>query len=93
MKRTLLLFVLLASTALAQTRIDLQSNDNLQVILERQIGQPVELRLRSGEKIAGKLEKQNEEFVHLTSLTGAEFFDALVSADEIAAIVVRARTK
>ncbi len=88
-----LLFSLGLSTVLAQTKIDLQTNDTVQTILEKQIGQTVELRMKSGEKIGGKLEKINEKLAHLSSLTGAEYFDGVVVMDNIAAVVVRAKTK
>lgn len=87
----LLLVLLLATSVLAESNLDLQPNDTMQSVLQRQVGQSVELRMRSGEKIGGKLEKLNEKVVHLTQLTGAEYFDAVVAIDDIAAVVVRAK--
>jgi len=63
----------------------------MQSVLQRQVGQSVELRMKSGEKIGGKLEKANEKLVHLTQLTGAEYFEAAVAVEDIAAVVVRAK--
>jgi hypothetical protein len=63
----------------------------MQAVLLRQVGQAVELRMRSGEKIGGKLDKVNEKLAHLSQLTGAEYFDAVVNIDDIAAVVVRAK--
>ena len=68
-------------------------NDTIQSVLQRQMGQPIELRMKSGEKIGGKLEKLNDKVVHLTQLTGAEYFDAAVAMDNIAAVIVRAKAK
>jgi len=34
-----------------------------------------------------------DKVVHLTSLTGREFFDAVVSLDQIAAVVIRVRSR
>lgn len=93
-----LLLALLASLALAtptvfgESKIDLQPNDSIQTVLERQVGNPVELRLKSGEKIAGKLEKVTTHLAHLSQLTEADFYDAAVEVDSIAAVVVRARS-
>lgn len=85
----ILLFTI--STAFAQSSLELQPNDSMQVILQRQVGQSVELRMKSGEKIGGKLEKVNEKLAHLAQLTGAEYFEAVVAIDDIAAVVVRAK--
>jgi hypothetical protein len=96
--KSLLFFSLLsvfvfATTALAENTIELQPNDSIQTVLQRQVGQSVELRMKSGEKLGGKLEKLNEKVAHLTQLTGAEYFDAVVVLDDVAAVVVRAKTK
>src|SRR3982074_3325125 len=90
---SLLIFFLLATAGWAESTIDLQPNDTIQTVLQRQVGQPVELRMKSGEKLGGKLEKLNEKVAHLTQLTGAEYFDAVVAVENIAAVVVRAKTK
>jgi hypothetical protein len=92
---TSLVVVLLSSTSLlaADGKLDLRPDDLVKTILERQAGQVVELRLGSGEKIAGKVEKVGEHLVHLSQLTGQEFFEAVVDLESISAVVVRAKTK
>jgi hypothetical protein len=90
---SLLIFLVLATTGRAESTIDLQPNDTIQTVLQRQVGQPIELRMKSGEKLGGKLEKLNEKVAHLTQLTGAEYFDAVVAVENIAAVVVRGKTK
>jgi hypothetical protein len=90
---SLLIFFVLATTGLAESTIVLQPNDTIQSVLQRQLGQPVELRMKSGEKLGGKLEKLSEKLAHLTQLTGADYFDAVVVLDDIAAVVVRAKAK
>lgn len=83
--------LLALSPALAQVNLDLQPNDSMQAVLQRQVGQNVELRMASGEKIGGKLEKVNDKLAFLSQLTGAEYFSSVVVIDEIAAVVVRAK--
>jgi hypothetical protein len=73
----------------AQAKIDLQISDSIHDILDRNTGQTLELRLRSGEKIGGKVTKLGDKLVFLSQLTGAEFYDAAVDIGEIAAVVVR----
>jgi hypothetical protein len=62
-------------------------------VLKSRIGQQVELRLKSGEKISGKLISVGAHLVHLTALTGMEFFEATVTLDDISAVVVRSAGK
>ena len=97
MKRlSLILAVTLAfvcSNLFAQGKIDLQAGDTVLTILQKNVGQTVELRMKSGEKIAGKVEKVGDKLVHLSQLTGAEFFDAAVDAADVAAVVVRTKSK
>lgn len=96
MKQLLLCICLvtaLCSAAFAQSKIELQKDDTLRAILERQVGQPIDLRMKSGEKISGKLEKVGDHLAHVSQLTGADFYDAAVAIEEIAAVVVRVRAK
>jgi hypothetical protein len=87
------LFALACGNLFAQGKIDLETSDTILGILQKNVGQVVELRMKSGEKIGGKLEKVGDKLVHLSSLTGAEFFDAAVDAAEVAAVVVRTKSK
>lgn len=59
------------------------------VLLQTQLGKQVELRLKSGDKISGKVAFVGDNVVHLTTLTGMELFEASVSLDDISAVVVR----
>jgi uncharacterized lipoprotein YajG len=77
----------------AQSKIDLQPSDTILSILQKNTGQTVELRMKSGEKIGGKVEKVGDKLVHLSQLTGAEFFDAAVDTADIAAVIVRTKSK
>ena len=83
------LFAFATSNLFAQGKIDLQTSDTILGILQKNVGQVVELRMNSGEKIAGKVEKVGDKLVHLSQLTGAEFFDAAVDTADVSAVVVR----
>ncbi|MEY2501526.1 MAG: hypothetical protein QOI07_1860 [Verrucomicrobiota bacterium] len=85
------LFVFAGSNLFGQGKIDLQTSDTILGILQKNIGQVVELRMKSGEKIAGKLEKVGDKLVHLSALTGAEFYDAAIDTADVSAVVVRTR--
>ena len=94
MKRySLLLGVIIAavscSSLLAQEKAVLQPKATVLSILQGSAGKTVELHLRSGEKMGGKVAQVNDNIVHLSSLTGAEYFDAFVDVKDISAVVVR----
>jgi len=80
-------------TLFAQGKIDLQISDSIHEILDRNVGQTLELHLRSGEKIGGKVERLGDKLVFVSHVAGAEFYDAAVDLGEIAAVVVRARNQ
>jgi hypothetical protein len=88
-----LMFVFACGGLFAQGKIDLQTSDTIIGILQKNLGQVVELRMKSGEKIGGKLEKVGDKLVHLSQLTGAEFFDAAVDTADVSAVVVRTKSK
>ena len=81
----------LVSTAFGQAKVELQQGDSMRTVLERQVGQVVDLRLKSGEKISGKLEKVTDKLAHISQLTGAEFFDGVVDIDAVAAVALRTK--
>ncbi|HYJ04381.1 MAG TPA: hypothetical protein VEX43_04565 [Chthoniobacterales bacterium] len=97
MKRPSLLvaciLVFICANLFAQSKIDLQTGDTILSILQKNTGQTVELRMKSGDKIGGKVEKVGDKLVHLSQLTGAEFFDAAVDSEEVAAVVLRTKSK
>jgi hypothetical protein len=98
MKRyPLLLGIIIAAVAcsslLAQERAALQPNASVLSILQGDVGKAVELHLRSGEKVGGKIGQVTDNVVYLSHLTGAEFYDAFVDVKDISAVVVRAAGK
>ncbi len=86
----LLAFVtILSTTAFAQSKVGFEPGDTAATVLKRQAGQRIELRMKSGEKIGGKVEAVGQLTVHLSGLTGQEFFDAVVVLDDISAVLIR----
>lgn len=64
-------------------------NDTIETVLQRQVGQMVELRLESGETIKGKVEQVSAMTLHLKELVGQEMFEAVIVIEDISAVVVR----
>jgi len=94
MNRYLLLLVIIlaavtCSGLFAQEKATLQPNATVVSLLQGSAGKSVELHLRSGEKMGGKIAQVTDNIVHLSNLTGAEYFDAFVDVKDISAIVVR----
>ena len=87
--------VALSSAAFAEEAggFQIQSGDKVRTVLERSTGQTVGLRVGSGEEIRGKIGRVGDHVVHLTELSGREFFDAVVPLDAIEAVVIKARSK
>ena len=98
MKRYSLIFVVIltaviCASSFAQDKASLQSNATVVSLLQGSAGKSVELHLRSGEKMGGKVAQVTDNIVHLSNLTGAEYFDAFVDVKDISAVVVRAAGK
>ena len=95
MKRySLLLGIIVATVAcsglLAQEKAAIQPNATVISILQGNAGKTVELHLRSGEKVGGRVGQVTDNIVYLSHLTGAEFYDAFVDVKDISAVVIRA---
>jgi hypothetical protein len=95
MKRySLLLGIIIAagltcSSLLAQEKAAIQPNATVLSVLQGSAGKAVELHLRSGEKIGGRVGQVTDNIVYLSHLTGAEFYDAFVDVKDISAVVIR----
>lgn len=72
-------------------KLEIQNGDSIKSILVRHTGKPVKLRLKGGEELGGVVAKVGDSVVHLSELSGREFFDAAVSLDAIGAVIVRVR--
>ncbi len=83
----------IGASSLAQDKASLQPNATVASLLQGSAGKSVELHLRSGEKMGGKVAQVTDNIVHLSNLTGAEYFDAFVDVKDISAVVVRVAGK
>jgi hypothetical protein len=98
MKRYSLIFVVIltaviCASSFAQDKASLQSNATVATLLQGSVGKSVELHLTSGEKMGGKVAQVTDNIVHLSNLTGAEYFEAFVDVKDISAVVVRVAGK
>ena len=79
----------LATAAIAADKINFEKDDTTISVLTRQVGQKVELRLKSGEKLSGTVKNVGTSCVHLGAVTGQEFYDAVIAKEDISAVVIR----
>jgi hypothetical protein len=87
----LALMTTLAASAVAADKIGFTPTDTPATVLKRNEGQKVELRLKSGEKLSGKVSAVGDKAVHVSELTGQEFYDAVVSLDDVSAVIIRTK--
>ncbi len=80
-------------TLAEEPSVDLNSPDAVRMTLEQQQGKRVKVKLTSGQDLDGKVTKVGSQALVLTELSGMEFFDATVRLDQVAAVILRARSK
>ena len=85
----LVLITGLATATFAADKASFPLDGKPAAVLNREVGKQVELRLKSGDKISGKVGAVGTVSVHLTALTGQEFYDAVIDMDDITAVVIR----
>jgi hypothetical protein len=89
----IIITAVICASSFAQDKASLQPNETVVSLLEGSAGKSVWLHLRSGEKMGGKISQVTDNIVHLSNLSGAEFFDAFVDVKDISAVVVRVASK
>jgi phage-related minor tail protein len=83
-----------AGFALAQeTKLEVRDGDTVRSVLERHVGKRVTVVTAAGSELSGVVVKVAGHVVHLSELSGREFFDAVIALDRISAVVVRVRTR
>ncbi len=59
--------------------------------LKSHVGSTVTVLMNSGTELTGKVKAVDRDYLHLESLSGREYFDALVRTDQIAAVIAKLR--
>ena len=71
--------------------LKISGNDTVQSVLAGQKGQRVTLRIHSGQDITGVVREVNSNVVQIGSVSGKEFFDAVVPLSGVDAVYVRVK--
>ena len=75
------------------TKLEVRSADTMKSVLERQVGKRVSVVLTTGQELSGVVSSVGDRVVHLSELSGREFFDAVVSLEHVRAVVLRVRAR
>jgi len=87
----IILFLSAVSVIAADYDFKFSDDSSLKTSLLQFKDKSVEISLRSGEQISGKISNIGSHVILLRELKGKEYYDALINIDEIAAVVFRAR--
>jgi hypothetical protein len=71
--------------------VSIKSGDTIQKQADAQKGKKITVRLMSGEELTGTVKGTTAELIHLTELSGKEFFDAVIEVNKVTAILIRTK--
>ena len=80
-----------AAVPAAAAELRVGGSDTVQSVLSAHKGARVSVRVRSGQELTGVVREVNARVVHLGTLAGREFFDAVVPLEAVDAVIVRTR--
>jgi hypothetical protein len=83
-------FALSVSASIAQPLV-VTADDTLEKLLTAHKGKRVTVKLGPNDELTGVVKAVTPNVVHLSELTGREFFDAAVDMKQIRAIIVRTK--
>jgi len=81
--------LLLLSPAVIAESPQVNKGDTIQTILTAQKGKQATIKLVAGDELTGKVGEVTDKLVLLQSLSGKEFFDAVIDMEAIAAVIIR----
>ena len=75
----------------AQETLTVGADATVKSVLDAQKGKRVGVLLTTGQELTGVVTSVGATVVHLSELSGREFFDAVVPLDRVSAVIVRTR--
>ncbi|MHC5036246.1 MAG: LSm family protein [Planctomycetota bacterium] len=72
--------------------MDVNTTDTLSSFFEKNVGERVSVELHSGGSIEGKIESAGQFLIHISRISGKEYYDALVNPDGVEAVIFKARS-
>jgi len=80
-----------AAVLSAEPKYEMKSEAVIKDILNENLNKRVTVRLETGESLEGFVTKVGEHLVHLSKITGRDFFDATVRIEKISSVIFRVR--
>jgi len=87
------LFTLATAAGAEDKKLEIRPGSTMAEVLGSLAGASVDLTLRSGTTLSGKVGPVHQNVMVLAELRGKEFYDAVVRIDDISAVSVRVRSK
>lgn len=76
-----------------EQKFELKPSAGMNEVLTENVGKRVTFRLGSGEEIEGTVVQVGKSLVHVSRISGKEYYDAVISIDKVSAIRMRVREK
>ncbi len=83
--------ILSQSFVIAEERSEFNAFVSIKENLLVSVGKRISVRTESGDTIDGTIAKVGDHNVHISKLTGKDFYDAIVRIDKIESLTFRAR--
>ncbi len=80
-----------SSVVAEEKKVEINTSFTIKQILGSFTGQRVLLKTDAGESIEGTITSAGDHVVHISKLTGKDYYDAVVVIDRITSVVFRAR--
>jgi len=88
---SLLLLLPLTTTMLIAAPLKVSTKDTIESVLKAHKKVRVIIKMKSGKELTGEIGLVNANIVHIKTLAGMEFFDAVVLISNIEAVVIRTK--
>jgi phosphate uptake regulator len=85
-------FITFQDLVAAEDKIELRQSAGIKEVLAEFTGKRVSVTLDSGVELGGIITRVGDHLVHISRLTGRDYFDALIRIDRISSVIVRAKS-
>ncbi len=82
-----------ASAFAQEKEFELNPSYGIREVLNAYVGKRVAIRTGAGESIEGTVTKVGTHLLHISKLTGKDFYDAVIVIDKIDSVIMRVRTR
>jgi hypothetical protein len=72
-------------------KFEMNAQFGIKEILLSQAGKRVTVKTDSGETLEGTVIKVGDQLLHISKLTGKDFYDAIIRLDKITSVVLKVR--